>query len=1056
MNLGEFAIKKSVITWSLTLVLLVGGLISYGKLSRLEDPEFTIKDAIITTPYPGASAAEVEEEISDLIEIAAQQLGQLKRVESTSSRGFSMVKAKILDKYDAEALPQVWDELRRKVNDAQSLLPPGAGPTIVNDDFGDVFGVYLALTGEGYSYAELKETAKLLRRELLLATDVKKIDIWGDRTEAIYVEMSRDQMATLGISQDDIFAALRAKNVPVDAGRMEIGLDYIPINPTGLMTDKDFGELLVSPRDSSHVVFLRDVATIRRDYVEPPGQILRYNGEPAVGLGISTQSGGNVVLMGEALDRRLADLQSQIPLGMELHAISDQPQAVIASINGFIINLVEAVVIVIVVLAIFMGLRSALLIGGVLVLSISGTFLLMDFYGVTLERISLGALIIALGMLVDNAIVIVDGMQVRIESGEDRLKAASAVVGKQTAPLLGATIVAIVAFAAIGTSDDSTGEYCRSLFTVIMFSLGMSWVTAVTTTPLLGYLFLKSPKEGDEPPADPYAGIAFRMYRAALRSSIRMRWVTVAVVIALFATSVVGFGNVKNMFFPSSTRAQFFIDVFMPDSWHIEETERAIARAEEYLMGVDGVTQVSSAIGGGDLRFLLTYTPNPASSGFGVIFVDVDDFGRIEGMVDQVQRDLDEILSAGVVNVRKFRLGPGEGGLVQVRISGTDRAELRRKAEIVKNILREEGGKGVRDEWYPMQKVVQPVLAEAQARQLGIERPDIARAVQANFEGVQTGLYREGDELLPIMARAPEAERFAANSLQDLQIWSPVANRNVPLNQVLSGFETSFEDGRIFRFNRVTTMKVHADPSFDMLTSELIERAKPRIEMALGVDVERYLGRSFGTDADPYDGYTASTIPIKDEDQLPLKGEPGYFMAWGGESEDGARAQVALASSIPTFLGLMVLIVVWLFNAVRQPLIIFLTVPLCLIGITGGLLTFDQPFGFMALLGALSLSGMIIKNAIVLIDEIDGQIVEGKDRLDAVVDSGVARMRPVMMAALTTILGMLPLLTDAFFVAMAVTIMAGLMVATVLTLIFVPVLYAIFFRIPYAQPAESV
>ena len=1055
MNLGEFAIKKSVITWSLTLVLLFGGMASYGKLSRLEDPEFTIKDAIISTPYPGASAEEVEEEVSDLIEIAAQQLGQLKRVESTSTRGFSSVKAKILDEFGAEALPQVWDELRRKINDAQSLLPPGAGPTIVNDDFGDVFGVYLALTGEGYSFAELKETAKLLRRELLLATDVKKISLWGDRTEAIYVEMSRDQMATLGISQDDIFAALRAKNLAIDAGRMEIGPDYIPINPTGLMTDEDFGELLVSPRGSSRTVFLRDVATIRRDYVEPATQILRFNGQRAVGIGISTRSGGNVVLMGESLDRRVADLQTQIPLGMELNVISDQPEAVTTAINGFAVNLAQAVVIVVVVLAIFMGLRSAVIIGFILGLSISGTFLMMDFYGVTLERISLGALIIALGMLVDNAIVVVDGMKVRIEGGQDRLEAASAVVGKQSTPLLGATIVAITAFAAIGTSDDATGEYCRSLFTVIMFSLGMSWITAVTTTPLIGFLFLKAPKEGDTPAADPYAGVMFRAYKAVLRLSIRMRWVTVAIVIALFATSAYGFGDVKNMFFPSSTRPQFFIDVFMPDSWHIEETERAMDRAEEYLMGLDGVTNVSTALGGGDLRFLLTYTPNPGSSGFGVIFVDVDDWTIIDGMVGQVQRELDDILSEGIANVRKFRLGPGEGGLIQLRISGTDRDELRRQARVVKDILREEGAKGVRDEWYPKEKVVKPVLAEAQARQLGIERPDVARAVQANFEGVQTGFYREGDELLPIMARAPEEERFAANNLQDLQIWSPVADRNVPLAQVLTGFETDFEDARIFRFNRVTTMKVHADPDFDVLPSELLERAKPRIEMALGVDIERYLGRSFGTDTDPWAGYNAGTIPILDEDQIPLQGEPGYFIAWGGEAEDSSRAQASLASSIPTFFGLMVLIVVMLFNAVRQPLIIFLTVPLCLIGITGGLLTFDQPFGFMALLGAMSLSGMIIKNAIVLIDEIDGQIETGKERLDAVVDSGVSRMMPVMMAALTTILGMIPLLSDAFFVAMAVTVMAGLMVATVLTLIFVPVLYAIFFRIPYASAAKN-
>ena len=1049
MNIAELAIRKSTITWTLSILLLVVGYVSFNSLARLEDPEFTIKDAIISTPYPGASAKEVEEEVSDVIERAVQELGQLKRVQSTSTRGMSTVKATIKDQYDKETLPQVWDELRRKVTDYQNRLPPGAGPSIVNDDFGDVYGIYMALTGEGYTMAELYEYAKLLRRELLLVDDVKKVSIWGHNQETVYVEMSRAKMAALGISQQDIFDALQAKNLPADAGRIELGYDFIAIVPSGeFQSEKEFGELLITTRGGEgQLVYLKDVARVRRGYEDPPTQLVRYDGKPAIALGISTVSGGNVVTMGEGLERKFGQLQTQTPLGMELDAISMQSEAVTASIKGFMVNLLEAVAIVFVVLMIFMGIRSGAIIGGILFLTIFGTFIFMQMQGVILERISLGALIIALGMLVDNAIVIIDGMQVRIERGMDRIKAATEVVSQNMIPLLGATVIAVLAFASIGTSDDSTGEYCRSLYTVILISLMLSWVTAVTTTPLLGKIFLKVKPKKEGQSDDPYGGAFYRGYRSVLSNAIRRRWITIGLVAGIFLVSLWGFGFVSNMFFPNSTRPQFFADIWLPQGTHIRDTERELAKAEEYFLGLDGVTHVSTAIGGGDLRFLLTYTPNEASSAFGVMFVDVEDWRTIDDLQLKTQRELEEILPEAIVNVRKFRLGPGEGGQVQLRISGSDGTTLREMAATVKEILREEGAKGIRDEWREKVKTVRPLLAEAQARQLGIDRPQLATQLRAAFQGAQTGIYRERDELLPIIARAPDYERDDVDNIRDLQIWSPAAGRNIPMRQVLAGFETVWEDATVFRWNRTTTIRVHADPDGE-LSSELMDRVKPRIEKALNVDLAAYTGKDFG-DQNPLDDLTASTIKVVDMDQIPLKDMPGYFIAWGGEAEDGSRAQAALATSLPIFFGMMILIVILLFNSIKKTLCIWLTAPLAIIGVTGGLLLFSQPFGFMALLGFLALLGMLIKNAIVLIEEIDRQIETGKNRFDAVVDSGVARMRPVMMAAATTILGMIPLLTDAFFISMAVTIMAGLLVATVLTLIIVPVLYTIFFRIPY-------
>jgi multidrug efflux pump subunit AcrB len=1047
MNIAELSIKKSVITWVLTFLLLFVGIKSYNSLSRLEDPEFTIKDALIFTPYPGASAEEVSEEVSNVIEKAVQELGQLKSVESHSWRGMSMVKPKIKDNYDKDGLPQVWDELRRKVNDYQGQLPPGAGPSLVNDDFGDVYGIYVVLTGEGYSMAELKEYAKFLRRELLMVQDVKKIALWGAQQESIYVEMSRAKMASLGVSQEQIYGALQAKNLAADGGRIHLPPEYIPINPTGEFTsEQQFGDLLIVSREGGRSVFLRNVADIRRGYVDPPTQIMRANGQRGIALGVSTVAGGNVVTMGEGISERMRQLRGQMPLGMNFEVVAMQSEAVTDAINGFMVNLIEAVVIVIVVLLFFMGLRSGLIVGFILFVTISGTFLFMSLQGVVLERISLGALIIALGMLVDNAIVIVDGMKVKIEAGEDPLKAAKDVVGQQTMPLLGATVVAIVAFAAIGTSPDSTGEYCRSLFTVIMISLGLSWVTAVTITPLVTSIFIKPLKDGAG--KDPYGGAMFRAYRTALSFCIGRRWATVAVVVGIFAASLWGFGFVDNMFFPSSTRPQFFVEMYLPEGTHIRDTEKTMMKVEEYLMGVEGVTDVASAIGGGDLRFLLTYGPLNTSSSNAVVFATVDDWTKIDGMMKKVQRDLEELVPEAVAAGKKFRLGPGEGGRIQLRISGPDRDTLREMGQRVKQIMADAGAIAVRDEWKQKAKVIRPQVADTQALQQGIERPQIANTIQANFDGVQTGVYRERDELLPIIARAPEYERKDARELQDLQIWSPLAGRMIPMSQVVTGLTTEFEDANIWRRNRTTTMKIHCDPRIDVLPSALAGNIKPRIERELNVDLEAYLGKSFKPGEDPWANHTASTIPIKFMDKIPLKDMPGYYIAWGGEDEDGAKAQGFLFASIPAFIGIMVLTVVFLFNAVRQPLIIWLTVPLAVIGVTVGLLVTKQPFGFMALLGMLSLSGMLIKNAIVLIDQIDLEIREGKDKWLAVVDSGVSRLRPVSMAAATTILGMLPLFADAFFISMAVTIAFGLAFATVLTLIFVPVLYTIFFKIP--------
>ena len=1048
MNIAEFAIKKSVITWTMTVLFLIVGYYSYQNLPRLEDPEFAIKEAVVVTQYPGASAADVEKEVTEKIEKAIQELGQLKRVESYSERGLSKVKVVIKDQFDKDALPQVWDELRRKVNDYQKELPPGAGPSIVNDDFGDVYGVYFALSGEGFTYAELKKVAELLKRELTTVIDVKKIVFFGVQPEAIYVEISKTKSAALGIRIEDIFRVLQAKNIPSDAGHIKIGSEYMPIYPSGIYkTEKDFGNLLISSQ-AGKLIYLKDVAEIRRGYVDPPKNILRINGKPAIGIAISTILGGNVVTMGQAVEKRIRELLPLIPLGMDLEVISNMSETVVEAINGFLINLIEAVAIVVIVLLFFMGLRSGLIIGFILTLTISATFVVMNYYQITLERISLGALIIALGMLVDNAIVVVDGMKVRIEKGMDGLEAAKEVVGQNAVPLFGATAVAILAFGSIGGMDNNTGEFCRSLYYVILISLSLSWLTAVTATPLLTKTFLKtkgqSKREGNN--TDPYGGKFYQLYRSALMAAIRYRWVTIAIVVGLFAAALYGFGFVKNMFFPPSTRPQFMVECQFREGIHIKETEKKVAEIEKYLQKIEGITDLASAIGSGHPRFLLTYNvPVDAANQYSLVLVTVKDYKVIEQIYQKVQSDLEALFPDAVINVKKFALGPGAGGKIQLRIIGPDPAVLRQLSETAKAIIAADPDtKAVRDEWGEKVKTVRPVLAEERAHRLGIDRKTISVLLQSNYSGTLTGVYREGIDLIPIYSRAPQGDRNTIEDMLDIPITSPITHENVPMLQVVDDLKTGNEDARISRYNRRAMIKLHADARLG-LPSEVMARVKPKVEQALGVDVEQYLGKPLGRNQK----FGADTIPVKYDDIIPLKDKPGYFISWSGEAEDSADAKYKLGQSIPIYFGMMILVVIFLFNAFRQPLIIWLTVPLSIIGVTAGLLIFNQPFGFMALLGLMSLSGMLIKNAIVLIDQINLEIREGKNPFHAIVDSGVGRMRPVSMAALTTIMGMIPLLQDDFFISMAVTIMFGLGFATVLTLIVVPVLYAVFFRVRY-------
>jgi multidrug efflux pump subunit AcrB len=1026
MNPAEISIRNKTVTLVFTALMVIGGILSYVNISRLEDPEFTIKDALIVTGYPGASASD---EVTDVIERALQQMAQLERVTSRSERGRSTVTATIKDQYDRSTLPQVWDELRRRIGDAQRHLPPGSTPSLVIDDFGDVFGIFYAITGSDYTQAELYDVAKMLRQNLVLVDDVNKVEIFANQQEVIYVEMARNRVSQLGIQPREIAAALGEQNLVRFSGIADSGPMRMTIDPTGSSQSvESLGEIIIrqarsGPDGESPLIFLRDIATITRDYIDPPQALLRYDGEPAIGLTISTVSGGNVVWMGAAVERRLEELRAQIPLGIELHPVSFQADNVTEAINNFVLSLGQAVGIVFVILLVFMGMRSGLIIGGVLFITICGTMIVMEALGLSLERISLGALIIALGMLVDNAIVITEGMLVSIQRGVDRMKAAKDIVTQTSMPLLGSTAIAILAFGAIGLSQDSTGEYCRSLFIVLLVALGISWITAVTITPLFCYLFLKGkPEEAagapKKPEKDPYAGALFVGYKAFLNFCLRRRRLTLVALVILLGLSGFSFRFVEQSFFPDSTRRQFMVDVWSPVGIRLDESVDNLSAIEEYIKKLEGVTHVTTVAGRGAPRFLLTYSPEQADTGYSLLIVDVEDHRRINELIQLVQSEVTSMFPDNQIVTRRFMLGPGNGGRIQARFSGEDHDQVRAVAVEAMNILRRDGGaQGVRLDSREQVNVLRPQFMETEARRASITRTDLAHSLESTFSGRRMGIFREEDELIPILLRSPYRERNDPDMIRDVQVFSSATASFVPIRQVVSDFTVENEDPIRMRRNRQSTITMHADPTSG-LPSTLFERIRSQVE----------------------------AIPLP----------PGVVLEWGGEYEDAGNAQAAVASSLPFFLLIMVLIVLTLFNSIKTTLIIWITVPFALIGIVAGLLLANQPFGFMALLGALSLSGMLIKNGIVLVDEIRLQINTGKAPWFAVVDASISRLRPVSMAALTTVLGLIPLLTDAFFAAMAVTVMAGLLFATLLTLIMVPVLYVEFYKFRTDTPPVPV
>ena len=1019
MNLAEFSIKNQVLSVIVIALALGGGWIAYQDMPRFEDPEFTIRTALVITQYPGATPLEVAEEVTEPLERALQQLAEVDDIESTSVYGRSEIKVNIKYEFSPTKadLQLIWTKVRNKVSDATLSLPPGVGTPYVNDDFGDVYGLYYFLTGKGFTPAELRRYAKTLQSELLQVEGVAKVQLDGALSEAIFVEISQQNLTSLGVSLNNIYQTLEKQNAVVSAGEVDIGEQRLTIRPSGAIDSVDaIQNLLIDTSNDGRLIYLRDVAHVWRGYQTPPAKLYRFNGEPAVALGVSGILGGNIVQIGNAVEAKLADAETRRPLGMELHQFYNQAQEVQAAVDNFVINVIAALVIVIVTLLIFMGLKSALVIGAVLLLTIAATLATMQLVDIPMHRISLGALIIALGMMVDNAIVVTEGILVGVGRGEKKLEIAKRIVTQTKWPLLGGTLVGIIAFAPIGFAPGDTAEYTGHLFWVIMISLLFSWLFAVTLTPLFCFWLFK--ESAGKAGSEEQEGRFFQIYKGFLRTALAGRFVVVATVIGLFVASIWGFQFVKSGFFPASTSPQMVVDYWLPQGTRIEQTQRDIQDIEAYVRDLPGVVAVETSIGAGGIRYMLIYGPEQTNAAYAQLLVRTEDYQQIDELLVTVQNHIDERYPNAQGKAWRFVLGPGGGSKIEATFSGPDPATLRRLADEAKAIMVADGGAiSIKDDWRQQVSSIEPIYSPVKGQRAGISRTDLANAIAMNFSGSTVGVYRERDDLIPIVTRAPLNERVGVDDIQNIQVLSSVTGRAVPIGQVIDGFQTVWDNGSLKRLDRIWTIKAQSDPLPGELPSELFERIRADIE--------------------------AITLP------------PGYALKWDGEYGNSKESNENLASTIPIGFLAMVLTVVILFGTVRQPVVIWLVVPLALIGVVLGLVMTRTPLEFMAILGLLSLSGLLIKNAIVLVDQIDTEIKEGKARFDAIVDAAASRVRPVMMGTLTTVLGVLPLFGDAFFKSMAVVIVFGLTFATLLTLVIVPVLYAIFFKVRGEEIAHA-
>lgn len=1034
MNLTEYALNNRALVKFFIAVLVIGGVFAFISMSKLEDPEIKVKQAMILTVYPGASAHQVELEVTDVLEKSIRSMGAISTIESKSVADMSLITVELESTVSGDELEQKWDILRRKVINAQASLPSGTRPSVVMDDFGDVYGMFYAITTDGVSDEELMDYAQLVKRELQDVAGVRRVELYGDRKPCINIEILQDQMVNLGVHPMEVLATLNNQNKTVYPGYFNSGDQRIRVAVNdSYRSIEDIQDLIIQGHEGDQLR-LRDIATVTKGYEDPSRNEMRYDGKRAFGLAVSMEKGGNIVSLGRIVDKKLTDLKtSRIPVGIDFHKVFFQPERVSEAIGVFMVNLVESVVIVILILMLTMGFRSGVIIGTGLVIIVLGSFVVLYLFDGTLQRVSLGSLIVAMGMLVDNAIVIVDGILVDLERGIKRPAALTNITKKTAMPLLGATLIAILAFFPIFISPDTTGEYVRDLFIVLAVSLLLSWILALTQIPIHADRSLKiQPKEGGEKLFD---SKIYRLFRTFLTYILWHKKLAVAVVVVLLAITAYCYRYIPQGFFPDLSYSQLYVEFKMPEGTRIERVKSDLAEIERYLLNRPDITHVTTSLGGTPARYNLVRSIAEPSMSYGELIVDYTSPDALKSSLSEIQDYLEAHYPDAYVRMKRYNLMYKKFP-IELMFSGPDPAVLKELTAKAERIMRDEPAVMlVTRDWDPMVPVLMVNYYQPIARSAGLSRSDVGLSMLSATDGLPVGAYYEGTRSLPLYMKSRNSRGEKVEALDNIPVWSVMPSASALNEESLKGLLMGTTSGE-----ELLARTIGSTPLNQVTRGVSMKWEDPV--------VRRYNGqRAMRAQCNNALGYTAESARVLLAERIDTIALPeGYTMQWLGEHKASGESMKYLFANIPLAIILMVAILIMLFKDFRKPIIIFLCLPLATIGIVAGMLLSGKEFGFVAIVGALGLIGMMIKNGVVLLDEIGLQIASGKSQLQALLDSSSSRFRPVMMASLTTILGMIPLLGDDMFGSMAVTIMGGLLVGTVITLVFIPVLYAIFFE----------
>lgn len=1043
MDFGKWAFSNRLLVYFMVGVLLVGGTLACYNMSKLEDPEVKVKTAMVVTTYPGASSHQVELEVTDVLEKSIRTMGDLENVESYSYADLSIIQVELKSTVSNAEVDQRWDRLRRKVYDAQSKLPAGASTSITKDDFGDVYGIFYAVTGDGLSEVELGAYAELLKREISNIEDVSRVEIYGKQQECIQIRMLQDKMSSLGVVPAEVLATLSGQNKTSYAGYYNNGDQRVRVTVTDkFQTVDDFRRMIIQGHEDDQLR-LSDIAEVVKDIERPVRNAMTYDGQHALGILVSVSSSADIVKVGAVVHEKMEEIKAtRFPTGVEFHKVFYQPERVTSSLGDFIINLIESVVIVFVILMFVMGRKSAFIIGAALVVIVFGSFLVLGYTGGTMQRISLGAFILAMGMLVDNAIVIIDGILVDLRAGKSRMEAMTNIGARTAMPLLGATVIAILSFLPIFLSPDTAGIYVRDLFIVIAVSLLLSWIQALVHVPLMANRMfkLKQHKDGEKPKEqkDPYDGKAYAVQRACVMFSLRHRAITLGILGVLMAMAILGYSHMHHGFFPDMLYDQCYLEYKLPEGCNSTRVEKDLEQIQAWLRQRPEVKHITASIGGTPARYNLVRTVATPSLSYGELIIDFESPKALNESIEEIQKYLLDNYPDAYAKIKKYNL-MFKKYPIELQFQGPDPAVLHKLADQAHDIIQKTGKAYlITTDWDPKVPILSVDYNQPDARRSNLSRSDLSISLMTACGGLPIGNFYDGINVNNIYIKTVDQNGNPINDLRDLQVFGTLPSLRgvfskdnlvrlqttsltkdellssvlgtVPLRQVGKDITVKWEDPVVPRFDGQRMQRVQCTPCPGLET----EKTRKALEEAINAGI---------------------TLP------------KGYSMSWKGEKAASDRSMKYLFANFPMAVILMIAILIMLFKDWRKPLIIFCTIPLVFVGVVLTMLVSGMTFTFCAIVGALGLIGMVVKNGIVLMDEITLQMNSGKEPVAALMDSAQSRLRPVMMASLTTILGMIPLLTDAMFGSMAATIMGGLFFGTLITLLFVPVLYAIFFGI---------